>query len=93
MHSRYVSIEKNITPGVGSYNLGNLPNLKHKLVTKISFSKELRYRSVHEIESKHKPGVGSYNVGIDMKNRAPKIGFGTAKRPNMVAKDVTPAPG
>jgi len=67
MHAKLQVLEKEVAPGVGTYDLLHLPNLNHKRTTKFSFGTGKRDRSPTEMEQKHKPGVGAYCMDRDMK--------------------------
>ena len=55
--------------------------------------KETRERSPAMKEQAAKPGAGTYNQNIDLKRTSPKFGFGTAKRPDIGVKTLSPGPG
>jgi len=79
---------------VGQYDLQAVMRATHSRASKCTFGKGKRDNSPFYSGKENMPGVGAYNESIDFKKSGPKHGFGTAKqRPQLVKKDLTPAPG
>jgi len=97
MHARTDLVDQNKKkniPGPGSYNLQDARNPNQAHAARFSIGTGSRIAIGGGKEALSKPGPGNYESNTNTKKNAPKYGFGSMTRPNIVRGNSTsPAPG